>query len=161
VQAVMGIPLTVYGKGGQTRGYLNIRDTLACVELATLNPAAAGEFRVFNQFTEQFSVIDLAYTVQKAAGALGYNVEVAHYENPRVEKEEHYYNAKHTALMDLGLKPHYLSEELVETVIKRVAQFKGRVIEDAIVPRIRWKQGDQGKKVGIVEVEKPGVNGRA
>lgn len=151
VQAVMGIPLTVYGKGRQTRGYLNVRDTLACVELATLNPAAPGEFRVFNQFTEQFSVIDLAYTVQKAAADLGYQVEVAHYENPRVEKEEHYYNARNTNLLDLGLKPHYLSEELVETIIKRVEQFKNRVIPDAIVPRIRWKTGDGNEKVQIVE----------
>jgi UDP-sulfoquinovose synthase len=151
VQSVIGIPLTVYGKGNQTRGYLNIRDTLACVELATLNPAAAGEFRVFNQFTEQFSVGDLANVVQKAAQAHGFNVEVAHYENPRVEKEEHYYNAKHTALMDLGLKPHLLSDELVETMIGRIAQYKDRIITSAIVPQIRWKGGDKGKKVEIIE----------
>lgn len=150
VQAVIGMPLTVYGKGGQTRGYLNIRDTLACVELTALNPAAKGEFRVFNQFTEQFSVMDLALAVQKAGRELGLPVEIGHYENPRLEKEEHYYNAKHTALMDLGLKPHYLNEELVETVIKRIQQFKDRVIMDAIVPRIRWTQGDQGEKVHLV-----------
>jgi UDP-sulfoquinovose synthase len=151
VQAVIGIPLTVYGKGNQTRGYLNIRDTLACVELATLNPAAPGEFRVFNQFTEQFSVGDLANVVQKAAQAHGYPAEVAHYENPRVEKEEHYYNAKHTALLDLGLKPHLLSDELVETMIGRIAQYKDRIITSAIVPQIRWKGGDQGKKVEIID----------
>lgn len=150
VQAVIGMPLTVYGKGGQTRGYLNIRDTLACVELTALNPAAKGEFRVFNQFTEQFSVMDLALAVQKAGRELGLPVEIGHYENPRLEKEEHYYNAKHTALMDLGLKPRYLNEELVETVIKRIQQFKDRVIMDAIVPRIRWTQGDQGEKVHLV-----------
>jgi UDP-sulfoquinovose synthase len=153
VQAVMGIPLTVYGKGNQTRGYLNIRDTLQCVELTTMNPAKRGEMRVFNQFTESFSVLELAYTVQKAATEVGYQVEVAHYENPRVELEDHYYNPKHTALLDLGLKPHYLSDELVSTVIKRVAQFKDRVVEDAIVPRIRWKTGDQQEKVTIVERE--------
>jgi UDP-sulfoquinovose synthase len=151
VQAVIGIPLTLYGKGSQTRGYLNIRDTLACVELATMNPAAAGEFRVFNQFTEQFSVVDLAYVVQKAAQLVGYQVEIAHYENPRVEKEEHYYNAKHTALLDLGLQPRYLSDELVETVIGRIAQHKDRIITGAIVPQIRWRGGDQGKKVELVE----------
>lgn len=102
VQAVIGIPLTVYGSGGQTRGYLNIRDTLACVELTALNPPEAGEFRVFNQFTEQFSVLELAYAVQRAARELGISVEVGHYENPRVEKEEHYYNAVHTRLLDLA-----------------------------------------------------------
>lgn len=153
VQAVMGIPLTVYGKGGQTRGYLNIRDTLQCVELATLNPAAKGEFRVFNQFTEQFSVRELALKVQEAGRQLGIPVEVAHYENPRVEMEEHYYNAQHTKLLELGLKPHFLSEELVESVINRVTQFKDRVIPDAVVPRIRWKTGDQEKKVEIVQRE--------
>lgn len=151
VQAVAGIPLTLYGKGKQTRGYLNIRDTLQCVELASLNPAQRGEFRVFNQFTEQFSVLDLALVVQHAAHQVGIPVEIAHYENPRVEKEEHYYNAKHTALMDLGLQPHYLSDELVETVIARIVQFKDRIIPDAIVPRIRWKEGDQDAKVKIVE----------
>jgi UDP-sulfoquinovose synthase len=153
VQAVIGMPLTVYGSGGQTRGYLNIRDTLACVELTALNPAAPGEFRVFNQFTEQFSVLELAYAVQRAARELGMTVEVGHYENPRVEKEEHYYNAVHTHLLDLGLQPHYLNEELVESVIKRIAQYKDRVIMDAIVPRIRWSQGDQGQKVQLVATE--------
>lgn len=153
VQAVIGIPLTVYGSGGQTRGYLNIRDTLACVELTALNPAEAGEFRVFNQFTEQFSVLELAYAVQRAARELGINVEVGHYENPRVEKEEHYYNAVHTRLLDLGLQPHYLNEELVESMIKRIAQYKDRVIMDAIVPRIRWTQGEQPQKVQLVATE--------
>ncbi len=153
VQAVIGIPLTVYGSGGQTRGYLNIRDTLACVELTALNPAEPGEFRVFNQFTEQFSVLELAYAVQHAARELGISVEVGHYENPRVEKEEHYYNAIHTRLLDLGLQPHYLNEELVESMIKRIAQYKERVIMDAIVPRIRWTRGEQPQKVQLVATE--------
>jgi UDP-sulfoquinovose synthase len=153
VQAVIGIPLTVYGSGGQTRGYLNIRDTLACVELTALNPAEPGEFRVFNQFTEQFSVLELAYAVQRAARELGIHIEVGHYENPRVEKEQHYYNAVHTRLLDLGLQPHYLNEELVESMIKRIAQYKDRVIMDAIVPRIRWTQGEQPQKVQLVATE--------
>ena len=160
VQAVIGIPLTVYGNGNQTRGYLNIRDTLQCVELTTLNPAQAGEMRVFNQFTEQFSVLELAKVVQQAANELGIEVEIAHYENPRVEKEEHYYNAKHTALLDLGLKPHYLSDELVESVINRIVQYKARIIDDAIVPRIRWKGGDQGQKVEIKTRLAPSPNGK-
>jgi UDP-sulfoquinovose synthase len=160
VQAVAGIPLTLYGKGNQTRGYLDIRDTLQCVELTTLNPPPAGKMRVFNQFTEQFSVTELAYAVQKAATALGYTVEIAHYENPRIEMEEHYYNAKHTALLDLGLKPHLLSDTLVESMINRVTQFKDRIIEDAIVPRIRWKSGDQMQKVQVVEKFVPSSNGR-
>jgi len=138
VQAVIGHPLTVYGAGRQTRGFLNIRDTLACVELAALNPAEAGEFRVFNQFTEQFSVGQLAELVKEAGEHLGYSVEIQHYENPRVEKEEHYYNAMHTKLLDLGLEPTLLGEELVESIIHSIERHKGRVIETAIDPKTRW-----------------------
>jgi UDP-sulfoquinovose synthase len=138
VQAVIGHPLTVYGAGRQTRGFLNIRDTLACVELAALNPAEAGEFRVFNQFTEQFSVGQLAELVKEAGEHLGYSVDIQHYENPRVEKEEHYYNAMHTKLLDLGLEPTLLGEELVESIIHAIERHKGRVIETAIDPKTRW-----------------------
>ncbi|TMK57019.1 MAG: NAD-dependent epimerase/dehydratase family protein [Actinobacteria bacterium] len=138
VQAVIGHPLTVYGAGNQTRGFLNIRDTLACVELAALNPAERGEFRVFNQFTEQFSVGQLAELVKEAGEHLGYSVEIQHYENPRVEKEEHYYNAVHTKLLDLGLEPTLLGEELVESIIHAIERHKGRVIETAIEPKTRW-----------------------
>jgi UDP-sulfoquinovose synthase len=138
LQAVIGHPLTVYGAGNQTRGFLNIRDTLACVELAVQNPAAAGEFRVFNQFTEQFSVLELAQLVKSAGEHLGYAVEIAHVDNPRVEKEEHYYNAAHTKLLDLGLKPTLLGEELVESMIHTIERHKERVIESSIDPRTRW-----------------------
>src|SRR5260221_3458313 len=160
VQAVAGIPLTVYGNGSQTRGYLNIRDTVQCVELTALHPANAGEMHVFNPFTEQFSVADLANVVAKAPDELGISVEIASYENPRVEKENHYYNAKHTALIDLGLKPHYLSDELVGSVINRIVQYKDRIITDAIVPRIRWKNGDQEQKVQVIEKIAPSTNGK-
>src|SRR6516225_944768 len=108
VQAAIGEPLTVYGKGGQTRGFLDIRDTVRCVELACLNPANKGECRVYNQFTEQFSVLDLAIKVQAAGKAMGLNVEVDHIPDPRVEAEAHYYSARHSKLIDLGLQPHYL-----------------------------------------------------
>ncbi len=138
VQAVIGHPLTVYGAGHQTRGFLNIRDTLACVELAALNPAERGEFRVFNQFTEQFSVLELAELVKHAGEHLGYSVTIDHVENPRVEKEEHYYNAIHTKLLDLGLEPALLGEELVESIIHAIERHKGRVIETAIEPKTRW-----------------------
>jgi UDP-sulfoquinovose synthase len=138
VQAVVGHPLTVYGSGGQTRGFLNIRDTLQCVELAVANPAAAGEFRVFNQFTEQFSVLELAQLVKHAAEHLGYTVAIDHVDNPRVEKEEHYYNAIHTKLLDLGLQPTLLGEELVESIIHAIERFKEHVVESAIDPQTRW-----------------------
>jgi UDP-sulfoquinovose synthase len=141
LQAVIGHPLTVYGTGGQTRGFLNIRDTLQCVELAALNPADAGEFRVFNQFTEQFSVLELAQLVKHAGEHLGYEVEIQHYENPRVEKEDHYYNAMHTKLLDLGLRPTLLREELIESMIHVLERYKERAILTPIDPRTRWNPG--------------------
>lgn len=140
VQAVVGLPLTVYGKGGQTRGFLDIRDTLACVELAILNPAARGEFRVFNQFTEQFNVAGLAEAVREAAREFGFDVTINHLPNPRVEKEEHYYNATNTRLLDLGLKPHYLSETLLESVMRVVMQHRDRVQPELIMPAVNWRR---------------------
>jgi UDP-sulfoquinovose synthase len=139
VQAVVGHPLTVYGKGGQTRGYLNIVDTLQCIELAVTHPADVGEYRVFNQFTESFSILDLAELVQKAGAEYGIDVLVEPVENPRVELEEHYYNPTHTKLLDLGLRPHLLSAELVESMFAVIERFKDRVIPDHILPRDRWR----------------------
>ena len=140
VQAALGVPLTVYGKGGQTRGYLNIRDTLRCVELAANSPAAAGEFRVFNQFTEQFSVMDLAERVQAAGRRTGLDVKISHVANPRVELEEHYYNAKHSKLIDLGLKPHFLTDQLLDSMIECVARSRESIDRTVIQPRVRWRQ---------------------
>ncbi len=139
LQAVIGHPLTAYGKGGQTRGYLNILDTLQCVELAVLNPPTEGEYRVFNQFTEQFSINELAEIVREAARHHGLTVEPVHVENPRVELEEHYYNAAHTKLLDLGLRPHLLSETLIESMFSVMERYKHRVIPDRIDPRTRWR----------------------
>src|SRR5215467_3447701 len=113
VQAAIGQPLTIYGKGGQTRGFLDIRDTVRCIEIACDNPAAKGECRVYNQFTERFSVLHLAELVEAAAKKMGISVEVDHIPDPRVEAEQHYYNAKHSKLIDLGLQPHYLSDSLL------------------------------------------------
>jgi UDP-sulfoquinovose synthase len=139
LQAVIGHPLTVYGTGGQTRGYLNIVDTIRCVELAILNPPDAGEYRVFNQFTEQFSVLDLARLVQSAGKQVGIDVRVDHLDNPRVEKEEHYYKAMHTKLLDLGLEPHLLSETLIESMFATIERYKARVVFDHILPVTRWR----------------------
>lgn len=139
LQAVIGHPLTVYGKGGQTRGYLNIVDTLQCVELAVLNPANQGEYRVFNQFTEQFSIWQLAELVQKAGAEVGIDVTVEPIANPRFELEEHYYNAAHTKLLDLGLRPHLLNETLIESMFSIIERYQHRVIADHILPRDRWR----------------------
>ncbi|MFN6465690.1 MAG: NAD-dependent epimerase/dehydratase family protein [Nostoc sp. DedVER02] len=138
IQAAIGHPLTVYGKGGQTRGFLDIRDTVRCVELAIANPAEAGEFRVFNQFTEQFSVGDLALMVKNAGNAMGLKVEINHLDNPRVEKEEHYFNAKNTKLLDLGLQPHLLSDSLLDSLLNFAIKYQKRVDHKQILPKVSW-----------------------
>ena len=139
LQAVVGRPLTVYGSGGQTRGFLNLRDTLACVELAVLNPAERGEMRVFNQFTESFSIRDLAVAVQQAGKELGLDVEIGEVENPRSEAQEHYYNPTHTKLLDLGLEPTLLSEDLVTDTLSTLMKYQDRTVHEAIAPRTTWR----------------------
>jgi UDP-sulfoquinovose synthase len=139
VQAMIGHPLTVYGKGGQTRGFLNIVDTIQCVELAAANPADAGEMRVYNQFTESFTVGELAQKVRHAAGVVGVDVTVEHLTNPRVELEEHYYNPVHTKLISLGLQPTLLSETLIESVLQTIERYKDRVIPEGIDPTTQWR----------------------
>jgi len=140
IQAAIGHPLTVYGKGGQTRGFLDIRDTVLCLELAIANPAQSGEFRVFNQFTELFSVGDLALMVKKAGSALGLNVEINNLDNPRIELEEHYFKAKNTKLLDLGLQPHYLSDSLLDSLLNFATKYKNRVDLNHILPKVTWKR---------------------
>ncbi len=139
-QAAVGHPLTVYGKGGQTRGFLDIRDTVRCIELACLNPANPGEFRVFNQFTEQFSVLELAHMVQTAARELGLRVEIDHLDSPRVESQEHYYNAKHSKLIDLGLQPHYLSDALLDSLMNIAIRYQDRVDASQFLPQVKWRE---------------------
>ncbi len=138
VQAACGFPLTVYGKGGQTRGYLNIKDTLACVELSIRSPASRGQYRVFNQFVETFTVNELAEKVVRAGSALGLRVEVKSIPNPRREAEDHYYNPAHTGLLDLGLKPHPLTDEVAASMLAFVLKYKDRIHRDYILPRVSW-----------------------
>jgi UDP-sulfoquinovose synthase len=141
VQAAIEHPLTVYGKGKQTRGFLDIRDTVRCVELACLHPATRGEYRVFNQFTEQFTVLQLADMVREAGHKLGLNFPIEHLPDPRVESEEHYYNAKHTKLADLGLKPHLLSESLLDSLVNTAVQYRDRIDDSILLPRVDWRRG--------------------
>ena len=138
VQAVADEPITVYGRGGQTRGYLNIRDTMQCVELAVRNPAAAGEMRIYNQFTEQFSVSELADKVRAAAEHLGMSPQVVNAPNPRIELEDHYYNAKHTKLLELGLQPHYLGPELIDSMLTKIQRYASRINRGQLVMGVRW-----------------------
>ena len=140
IQAAIGHPLTVYGKGGQTRGFLDIRDTVRCVEIAIANPANVGEFRVFNQFTELFSIGDLAMMVKKAGTAMGLDVAIDHIDNPRIEKEEHYFSARNTNLLSLGLQPHLLSDSLLDSLLNFATKYQNRVDKTQILPKVSWKR---------------------
>jgi UDP-sulfoquinovose synthase len=139
VQAVAGYPLSVYGEGNQTRGLLNLKDTMQCVYLSATKPAAKGELRIFNQLTEPFSVNQLAEKVKKTGDKLGYNVKIEKIDNPRKEKEDHYYNVKYTGLLDLGLTPHYLTEEVLKEFFTIVDRYRDRINKDNFIKGIRWK----------------------
>ncbi|TCJ16745.1 NAD-dependent epimerase/dehydratase family protein [Rubrobacter taiwanensis] len=139
-QAASGNRITVYGRGGQTRGFIDIRDTVRCIELAALHPAEPGEMRVFNQFTEQWSVLQLGRLVERVARELGLKPELVHLENPRVEKESHYYNAANTRLRDLGLKPHLLTEETVERLLLIALENRDRIHPETFDPRVNWRR---------------------
>lgn len=138
VQAIVGYPLTVYGKGGQTRGYLNINDTLQCVHMAEKTLSKKGELRIFNQIMETFSVNELAEKVQKVGKRLGYDVEIDHLENPRKEAEEHYYNPAYQGLIELGVKPHYLTDEVLEGMFRVAEKYRENIRRDVIFRGIKW-----------------------
>jgi UDP-sulfoquinovose synthase len=138
VEAALGRPLTVYGKGGQTRAFLNIRDTVRCVALAVSSPAERGEFRVFNQFTEIFSVLELAERVRRVGATMGYDVALEHVENPRTEREAHYYSSVNEHLLDLGLLPHLLDDPTVESLIAAAAENRARIDPATIAATVRW-----------------------
>ena len=151
VQAATGQPLTVYGRGGQTRGFLDIRDTVRCIEITCQNPASRGECRVYNQFTEQFSVLELAKKTQAAGRKLGVEVEIHHLPDPRVEAEDHYYNARHSKLIDLGLRPHFLSESLLDSLMNIAINYRDRVDPTLIMPKVYWRQPQNERRVALRE----------
>lgn len=140
VQAVARVPLTVYGKGGQTRGYLNLKDTLQCIEIAIRNPAKVGELRILNQFTEQFTVNELARRIQAAAKIIGITVDINSIPNPRIELEEHYYNARHSALIELGLSPNLMSEEVLVEMLEWIRSHRDAINLKKIQPRVSWSK---------------------
>jgi UDP-sulfoquinovose synthase len=138
VEAVAGHPLTVYGAGGQTRSFIDLRDTVACLELAIANPPAPGRLQVFNQFTEIFSVLELAERVQRVARGRGMVCEIEHRENPRIEREAHYYRAKNTSLLDLGLQPHLLDDRTIGTMLDIATTHRDRIAPSLIPPQVGW-----------------------
>ncbi|MFV0410366.1 MAG: NAD-dependent epimerase/dehydratase family protein [Paracoccus sp. (in: a-proteobacteria)] len=140
VQAAAGYPLTVYGKGGQTRGYLHLKDALQCVQLALENPANEGELRVFNQFVETFSINDLAARVQASGTRLGMDVEIKSLPNPRKEAENHYYNPTHTGLLDLGLKPNLLTDDVMDEMMSLTLKYRDQIVNERIFRGVKWRK---------------------
>ncbi len=138
VQGVVNYPLTVYGKGGQTRGYLNINDTLQCVYMSAKTPAPKGSLRIFNQIMETFSANELAEKVQRVGNRLGYHIEINHLENPRKELETHYYNPTYQGLIDIGVEPHYLTDEVIAGMFHTVEKYKNNIRHDVIFRGIQW-----------------------
>ena len=139
-QSVIGKDLTVYGNGTQTRGYLNIIDTLNCVNIANNNPAKIGEFRVFNQYTEVLSINDIAKYIIDAANQIGIKAKMKNLENPRTEQENHYYKPKNNSLISLGLKPTMIGNNVLPNMMKKALQYKDRILERTILPTIKWKK---------------------
>jgi UDP-sulfoquinovose synthase len=137
-QAVVGYPLTVYGRGGQTRGYLHIKDTLQCVGKSLENPAQKGELCIFNQIMETFSVLELAEMTRQAGKKLGFDVDIKQIDNPRKEAESHYYNPTYQGLKDMGVKPNYLTIDVMEGMFHVVAEHKSAIRKDVIFRGVRW-----------------------
>jgi UDP-sulfoquinovose synthase len=137
-QAVVGYPLTVYGAGGQTRGYLNIRDTLQCVHKSEQTPAQAGELRIFNQIMETFSVNQLAEMTRRVGQARGHAVEIQSLENPRKEAEQHYYNPRYQGLQDIGVEPHYLTDEVMAGMFAMVERHRDNIRREVIFKGVKW-----------------------
>ena len=138
-QIACGKPMTVYGTGNQKRGFLNIIDTLKCVNLAAENPAKVGEFRVFNQFTEFCSLNEMAMKIKSFADNKKLVARIKNIKNPRIEDEEHYYNPKNTSLLSLGLKPVKFDEKQIESIFNTIKGNTDRVNIDTLDPNIKWK----------------------
>jgi len=140
-QAVIGQELTPYGKGGQTRGYIALRDSMQCLTIAMEKPPSEGKYRVFNQFDETYSVNELAEHVVKVAGEFGVEAKIWNIENPRVEAEEHYYNPDREKLPALGFRPTKSLDDELRLTIPRLMKYRSRIeaMKESILPRIRWK----------------------
>jgi UDP-sulfoquinovose synthase len=140
-QAVIGHELTPYGKGGQTRGFIALRDSIECMTITAENPPSEGEYRVFNQFDETYSVNELAGHVVQIAGEFGLDAKIWSIENPRLEKEEHYYNPDREKLPALGFKPLFNLDSELRLTIPKLIKYKSRIEEKKrnIMPKIKWR----------------------
>lgn len=141
VEAILGLPLTAYGKGGQTRGFISLEDSVEALKVLIEHPPKQGEFRVVNQFMEIYSINQIAEMVKRAGDELGLNVQIAHVQNPRVEAEEHYYNPERKILDSLGFRPKRRMPEEVKVMIKDLLPYKERLerFKHVIMPKTRWR----------------------
>jgi len=139
-QAVIGHPLSPFGRGHQKRGFLPLRDSMQCLTLAIENPPEKGEYRVFNQFEEVYDLTELALKVQKVGNEMGLEVQVQPVENPRMESEEHYYNPDREALLKLGYVPTHDMESELRNMLSELIRFRNRIEARryALIPDIRW-----------------------
>ncbi len=138
VQAIAGIPLTIYGSGKQIRGYINLADTVKCINIALKNPAKKGSLEIYNQFTEQFSVNELASKVKNALKKIDVNVKIKKIKNPRIESENHYYNASNLKMKKLGLKPSLLSDEVIIDIAMFIKNNMNKINKKIIQPKTSW-----------------------
>lgn len=146
-QALIGSRLTVYGKGGQKRPFIALRDTINCIALVIQNPPAEGEYRVFNQFDEVYSLVELAQKVKRVGDELGLSVEIECIPNPRMEDDRlQYYNPLHEKLRQLGFEGAHTLDEELRIMLKDLSQYKHRIVEkqDSISPQVHWKDGIKG-----------------
>jgi len=139
IQALSLLPITLYGKGKQRRGFLPLKDSMQCLTLAIENPPKKGEYRVINQFEEVYTLDKVAYTVWSIAQEMGYSTEIINIENPRIESEDHYYNPEHKKLLELGYKPTSDMKFEVESMMGDLERYRDSIIPEVIDPKIRWK----------------------
>jgi UDP-sulfoquinovose synthase len=147
-ETVIGLPLTPYGQGKQKRGFIDLVDSIQCITIAIENPPARGEYRVFNQLDEVYSIDQLAEKVVTIAKKLRMDAKIKYLQNPRIEKEEHYYKVEHEHLRKLGFKPTRTIEETLEIMIKDLSRHKDRILEKSkvISPKITWYD-DPAKRI--------------
>ncbi len=148
-QAVIGHPLSLYGLGKQKRGFLPLADSMQCLGLAIENPPDAGEYRVFNQFENAYSITELACLVKGVAADIGLPVDIKRYDNPRAEMEDHYYNPDRQHLLDLGYQPTRDIKSVIKAMLLDLLDNRERIEEhaDALIPDIRWDGGRKRSEV--------------
>lgn len=139
-QAVIDHPLTIFGGGMQKRGFLPLRDSMQCMALTIENPPQPGEYRVFNQFEETYTIVELAEMVREVGTSVGLNVDIYQYDNPRHEAAEHYYNPDRQHLIDLGYEPSHDVRAEMKIMLQDLMQHRERILEkkEILVPDIRW-----------------------